>query len=372
MNITETAGGSSSKAQENGDASNESERPLKKARFAWQVKGKYHLKNDANNTAKTSSPTSSDHDAAESSGSGSSNNRGTEQNLDILGDYLMKQDFNTLDSVISPSDQTLLTPSTSISNEKVPYPRYVSSFEQNSNNVLKRSSESSNDKLHSVSRTLIQSFTEDQCIARWQTKQMVKGFVDNTINRVLDVWIHAPLRPEDEHPRFVALEVADFINNLPGDNSVENEGILMAISAHGLQQPASSNSSDTNDDNYLNSSPNNTDDFRPLTPLPSDEESREPVNSNNLCDTDTSSNDLDMAWSYSDEQKNECDDVSPFPLIPDATSLSYQDVNTSHQNSGVGCDDIDNTGDNHCDFLDEAILFAIQSKGLTTFGSDYG
>lgn len=176
MNIAETAGGSSRKGQENGDASNESERPLKKARFAWQVKGKYHLKNDANETAKPSTAATSDPDVPESSSSTSNNhNRGTEQNLEILGDYyLMKQDFNSFDSVIVTPEQSLLTPSTSISNERLPYPRYVSSYEQNvTNNGLKRSSES-NDDLNClpVSMVFSQNFTEDQCIARWQTKQV--------------------------------------------------------------------------------------------------------------------------------------------------------------------------------------------------------
>lgn len=203
---------------------------------------------------------------------------------------------------------------------------------------------------------------------------MVKGFVDNTINRVLDLWIQTPLPPEDNRSRSVALDVADFINNLPGDNSIENEGILMAISAHGLQHPANSSNSNEIDDNFQNIDAANdeAESFRPLTPLPSDDESQEQANNNNQCDTDTSSNDLDMAWSYADDKKNESNDMSPFPLFPEASSLSYQGVHDSHQNSSGDCDGIENPVDNHCDFLDEAILFAIQSKGLTTFGSDYG
>ncbi|CAB3221717.1 unnamed protein product [Arctia plantaginis] len=374
MNTTETAEGSSCKGQENGDASNESERPLKKARFAWQVKGKYHLKNDANDTVKASSTTSPDPDTALPSGSGSSSsNRDTEQKLEIFGDYLMKQDFQTLDCVISAPDESL-TPSTSIPvNERLPYPRYMSSYEQNMpNSVFKKNSESSNiTKTLPSSVVVAPSFTEDQCIARWQIIQMVRGFIDNTINRVLDLELQPPLPPEDGRFYYVARDVADFINNLPGDNSIENEGILMAISAHGLQHPRNSYSNIHIENSNRNRVPDDADNIHLLTPLPSDDESHEPVNNINECDTDTSSNDLDMSWSY-DDQKNENSDMTVFPLFPDSTNLSYQSVNESPQNSSTECEVIENPVDNHCDFVDEAILFAIQSKGLTTFGSDYG
>uniref|UniRef100_A0A1E1WJ78 Uncharacterized protein n=1 Tax=Pectinophora gossypiella TaxID=13191 RepID=A0A1E1WJ78_PECGO len=236
MNMSETAGETSCKRQENGDASTGSERPLKKARFAWQVKGnrKYHLKNDANDGKLASTSTS------ESETAGSSQNESekhelvgsTEQNLEILGDYLLKQDFNTLDSVITDSDKSLLKPCTSLSTEKLECPRYVSSRTTISRDL-------------SIPPSLMatQSYNEDQCIARWQARQMAKGFVDNTINRVLDSWMVAPL-PADIDNQFLALDVAEFINNLPGDNSIENEGILMAISAHGLQNTSGSSSND--------------------------------------------------------------------------------------------------------------------------------
>lgn len=372
MNLAETAGGSSRKGQENGDAPNESERPLKKARFAWQVKGKYHLKNDLKDTNTKSTDAIAAPDVAGSSSSASSdnNNIGSEENLEIIGDYLMRRDFNTLDSVYTTTDQSFLLPKPNISNEELSYPRYVSSYEQNMvSSALKRTSEST-DEMNMVPMSMVvsQNFAEEQCIARWQAKQMVKGFVDNSINHVLDFWIQAPLPPEDEPSRYVALDVADFINNLPGDNSIENEGILMAISAHGLQQPTRSNSTNLVDGKNTNNVSEDSDHFQPLTPQPSDDESHEPVNINNQYDTDTSSNNIDMPWSYSDDHKNGSDDMTAFQLFPDP-SLSYQTVGDTNQNSSTECDGIDNS---NCDFLDAAILFAIQSKGLTTFGSDYG
>lgn len=205
---------------------------------------------------------------------------------------------------------------------------------------------------------------------------MAKGFVDNTINRVLDSWIQVPLPPEEDGSRFLALDVADFINNLPGDNSIENEGILMAISAHGLQNTSNSSNTSCKDTEGIceptNIAIRSPSPQRSLSPLPSDDESHEQLNNDNQCDTDNSSNDLDMPWSYSDDQKNESNDMTPFPLFPDTSSLSYQYLNSNHQNSNAACDGVDNVADNPCDFLDTAVLFAIQSKGLTTFGSDYG
>lgn len=178
---------------------------------------------------------------------------------------------------------------------------------------------------------------------------MAKGVIDNTINRVLDSWI------QEDGSRFLALDVTDVINNLPGHNSIENEGILMAISAHGLQNTSNSSSSSSLDiDDLCNPTISTASETqtpspqRSLSPLPSDDESQEPLI--NPCDIDNSSNDLDLPWSYSDDQKNE---------ISDLTHFNSNDFD-------------EEMADNHCDFLDAAVMFAIQSKGLTTLGTDYG
>nr|XP_049702510.1 uncharacterized protein LOC126055830 [Helicoverpa armigera] len=391
MNLDESAGCSSSKGQENGDASNGSERPLKKARFAWQVKGKYHLKNETSGQPKTSTTESIDPPAvAGSSGSGSSNNIGTEQNLERLGDYLMKQDFNTLDSVMAEPDNSHLNPSAT---DNFQYPRYVSSrVEALPRHILQTDyNYNDDDEMESVPMSLVpsQCYTEDQCIARWQARQMAKGVVDNTINRVLDTWVHVPVPPEDNSTRTLALDVADFINNLPSDNSVENEGILMAISAHGLQNPDFDEFRESPTDEQFNNIE------LCLSPFNSDDEN--PVNRNHTCHLGTSSADLDMPWSYSDDQKDD------YAMIPGAASLSYQFLaenlrnqnnmeieddnndesfdylNENQNNSDEASDDATDDatdaaaeGDNHCDFLDAAVLYAIQSRGLTTFGSEYG
>lgn len=174
MNKAETAEGSSCKRQENGDASNESERPLKKARFAWQVKGKYHLKNETNDTVKASSTTLPDPDVALTSDSGSSTSSiNTDQKLEILEDYLMEQDFKTLDRVISASDKSVAPSTSKPKNESLPCPQYMSSCEQNPNNILKTSNEGRKIKNTCPSSMVVSpSYAEDHCITRWQIIQV--------------------------------------------------------------------------------------------------------------------------------------------------------------------------------------------------------
>lgn len=172
MNIPDSTGESSCKRQENGDASNGSERPLKKARFAWQVKGKYHLKNESTEV-KASSGSSNDTENAGSSTQSETKSSlvgNTEQNLEILGDYLLKQDFNTLDSVITDSEKTLLKPSTSVTSEKIEYPIYIRSCDRTNSRTtgISRTEEMS----IPMSMVVTPNYSEDQCIARWQARQV--------------------------------------------------------------------------------------------------------------------------------------------------------------------------------------------------------
>ncbi|KAI5643839.1 hypothetical protein NE865_04015 [Phthorimaea operculella] len=360
MNSSGTSGEPSCKRQENGDASTGSERPLKKARFAWQVKGnrKYHLKNETSE-AITASATSSESGKPSSSQNESISHDlvgSTEQNLEILGDYLLKQDFNTLDSVIADSDKSLLKPSTSLPTEKLEYPRYVSSYDNSSNTSSSRDDQMS----LSLSMVASQSYNEDQCIARWQARQMAKGFVDNTINRVLDSWMMQPL-PAEVDSRFLALDVAEFINNLPGDNSIENEGILMAISAHGLQNTSTSSSNnESHKDLSKEAFPS-----RSNSPINSEEESEM---NNNKRENDDS--DLDeMTW-----PKEANDSETGFSMYPDLSSSSYLSYVDNEQLPNTNNDFEGATNDytSHFDFMDAAVSFAIQNKGLTSFGTDYG
>lgn len=60
MNNNENNIGGSSSGQENGDPKPKQDRPLKKARFAWQVKGKHHLKTDSSENNNNEPSTASD------------------------------------------------------------------------------------------------------------------------------------------------------------------------------------------------------------------------------------------------------------------------------------------------------------------------
>lgn len=215
---------------------------------------------------------------------------------------------------------------------------------------------------------------------------MAKGFVDNTINRVLDSWMIAPLPAEMDTNRFLALDVAEFINNLPGDNSIENEGILMAISAHGLQK--TSTSSIIEDCHKLESCTsssvtNNVFPSPPSSPMSSDDETVEdvtktdavpdfkkdmkPVTSSYLC-----SESMDTCLKNNREQNTFT--VPPFSIFPEAAGPNREIENLLKSDN---CYDEhlspnDDIFANHFDFMDAAVSFAIQNKGLTSYGTDYG
>uniref|UniRef100_A0A2A4J9K2 Uncharacterized protein n=1 Tax=Heliothis virescens TaxID=7102 RepID=A0A2A4J9K2_HELVI len=375
MNNDESAGGSSSRGQENGDASNGSERPLKKARFPWQVKGKYHLKNDTSDQPKTSTESTDPPAIAGSSGSG--NHRGgnhrvanriiyTEQDRAMLSE-ITKKSFNTLDPDMADQGDPHHNPRRT---NNFQYPRLVrSQVPIDPRDVLRIDID---DEMESVPMSLVptECNTEDQCIARWQARQMTRGIVDNTVNRVLDSWVNVPVPAEHQSTRNLALDVADFVNNLPSDNSVENEGILMAISAHGLQNP----------DFDLDETPDfSTLEFC-LSPFNSDDEGDGPVKLHHTCgikpDDYASFRDAArLSYQFLTEnlrnQQNNMDTEAD--ELNNDESFDYLDENQN--NSDDGSDDAAEVAieeDNHCDFLDAAVLYAIQNRGLTTFESDYG
>lgn len=153
MDYIKSTGESLFKGREDGDAATGSERPLKKARFAWQVKGKYHLKNDTDETNKNIKSPSAE--SSSSKLSSSSQGSSSTSRYDVE---------NYLDSVRNP-DCSSTTPINSFSNEEWQYPRYISSCERTSNSLL---GSNSCNKMKTVSMTS----TEDQCIAQWQAKQV--------------------------------------------------------------------------------------------------------------------------------------------------------------------------------------------------------
>ncbi|XP_041980790.1 uncharacterized protein LOC121734324 [Aricia agestis] len=336
MNISESADESSCsscKRQENGDSTTETDRPLKKARFAWQVKGKYHLKNEIS-LDKSSKSTPEGSVAGTFSENESECKKicsTVEPNLEILGN-LFEQDLCTLDSV-TKSDQQILP--NRISEEKLPYPKPLST-----ENV---------DIIEYESNMNIRNELEDQCIASWQARQMTKCFLDNTINSLIDGWMRGPLLTDIDDDRFTVFGDPEPLED-NNDDSIENEGILMAISAHGLQNASASSEYSTDSTNTSN---NDSKPFLspPSSPQPEILDSSTSFRNDKVYVDDISKNTSqdDYAYSPCDSNKNEIGEDF------DTINNNYSDNDNSHY-----------------DFLDTAVSFAIQYKGLTSYGTDYG
>ncbi|KAJ8718562.1 hypothetical protein PYW08_002799 [Mythimna loreyi] len=413
MNLEESSEVSSCNGQENGDGFNGSERPLKKARFAWQVKGKYHLKNENNDPAKISTTESTACETAGPSGSGcnssNSNNIDTEQDIQTISGYSLNKNFETLDSVNdadksglkpnrrnlssreSPSSNSFMSSSTlpeeilkdsrSFTYQNKTESKVVKPIDAQTgvsqvpiSNYMFQSDDNCDEyEFGLMSMMTTQNYTEDQCIARWQAKQMAKGPLDNTINRILDYMKQNPL--EEGNATLESFDVADIINDRPGVDSIENEGILMAISAHGLQNTSNSSSSS----NSMSSSSMSMD-FKeicvPGIKSPALRISFSPIHSDDECNEEIH-HEFEYAldkvqWPYSEKLKTEDNETIPTPTFHGTSSLSFQNLYENLHDNDAAPNDVALDNDNHHDFLDAAVLFAIQSKGLTTFGTDYG
>lgn len=171
----------------------EHEKPMKKARFLWEVKGKYHLKDslnknnnkDQNNKAALETDNTTDE---------------TFQNEEHADQCEKKEPCNCLQQFLSKSEDILIDidddmNSNQIEGDAFDFPSLLGSNEKN----------------------------QDYYLRKWQARQIARGFVDNTINSVLETWA---TRPSD---------VGDFVENCHNDGQVEDDAILMAIQEHGLQ-----------------------------------------------------------------------------------------------------------------------------------------
>lgn len=184
----DTEEGESSKKQ----GSEGTDKPLKKARYAWEVKGKYHLKEKNQNNNENCNETSRTQTEGGSSEACCSSNNKQQSSMDLLmsaADKIMEFEL--------PADAL---------NERV-VPQDVPAGE-----------------------VALGEEAEDYYLLRWQARQLAKGFVDNTINKVLEQWR-------------LSVHASDlFLENCDGDELVEDEGILMAIQSHGLRQELNYNS----------------------------------------------------------------------------------------------------------------------------------
>ncbi|RZC36638.1 hypothetical protein BDFB_002907 [Asbolus verrucosus] len=164
----------------------ENSRPLKKAKYVWQVKGKYHLKSSCQNKTE---PVVTDH---------------KDKSCDC-SKHDSKEDIckgKCIDKFLAKTE-TLLD---SDEDENV------------SKNIDKSIS-------NEIPITLVSPYpkNQDYYLRKWQARQIARGYIDNTINSVLETWVSAPFDAED------------FVENCDDDGHIEDEGILMAIQAHGLQ-----------------------------------------------------------------------------------------------------------------------------------------
>lgn len=186
---------------------NQNDRPLKKAKYVWEVKGKYHLKSNEKTKTGESSNTNI------SCGCDKMNNIENEAYKEKCIDALLEKTESILDSDEDNATQ-LQNIETSISSE--------------------------------IPITLItpKPHVEDYYLQKWQARQIARGYIDNTINSVLENWsnTNAPFDAED------------FVENCINDGHVEDEGILMAIQAHGLQSKETSQQRSTAEAEQLNDS----------------------------------------------------------------------------------------------------------------------
>lgn len=178
---------------------NEHEKPLKKARYLWEVKGKHHLKDNCK-----------------------LNNNNKKKCIDKMDKV---EETSTMDDLKS-------------------YPKHIPNCEnKDSCNCLQQFLAKSEDIMDNIEEELdlnpledVEDFplsllgpqekNNDYYLRKWQARQIARGFVDNTINSVLETWT---TRPPD---------TSDFVENCCNDGQVEDDAILMAIQEHGLQSRA--------------------------------------------------------------------------------------------------------------------------------------
>ncbi|XP_074034836.1 uncharacterized protein [Leptinotarsa decemlineata] len=184
----------------------EDDRPLKKARFVWEVKGKYHLKDsrknnnpDLSNTFASNNQTKNDNMIANER-SEKEIQCSTNQNQECSSRCCLETLLTKTESIMSNVNEEFSSIVDGVFLDEDPI-TFVS---------LKRK-------------------TEEYFLQKWQARQLARGFVDNTINSVLDTYSNPPF------------DATDFVENCQNDVQVEDDAILMAIQSHGLQSSSQRN-----------------------------------------------------------------------------------------------------------------------------------
>lgn len=333
----------------------DSDRPLKKARYLWQVKGKYHLKDNTRNFTSENmitedieeNPVNTNKDKENLSIELPMNNNVSQNKNNNSNDV---RDRNIVEQLILSTDKILDFPSS-------PH-----------RNIDK----SISDEIP-ITLVIPRPKNEDFYLRKWQARQIAKGFVDNTINRVLENWMVAPF------------DATDFVENCDNDGQVEDEGILMAIQSHGLQPGSrlSVNSTGNGSRNPCSPRISNSSECscsRQRTNLTSNKQvpfhsrpyenmeqeyyenlcvlkDTEPIEPNKVLDPGRSSKEIFEAVHSEDSKEND-PTLHITENIQDLV-LPNNNYETMH---------IDDT-----DFLDAAVSAAIKKKGLSSYNCvDYG
>lgn len=217
-------------------------KPLKKAHYLWQIKGNYHLKN----SIQTSETRESSLSEASSS---------THQGQINGGMILDVNEANTqVDCAPTlcehhPSQRGGRDSLLKSTNE---YPA-LSPVQMSATTVSCVVCDTFNENVKKASLSVEEERSRtppvplshaDWNVRKWQTRQLAKAFMDNTINCVLEEMGFTPVPesapdsdPDDVLGSINFYQVTDNTSEEEEeDESVENEGILSAIQRHGLQR----------------------------------------------------------------------------------------------------------------------------------------
>nr|CAH7744621.1 unnamed protein product [Callosobruchus chinensis] len=171
------------------DLQNDDEKPLKKAKYMWQVKGKQHLRQSANTneslmvadiSSTTLEPT-------------------TSTKLNSCEDLRYLENNNESPSI--PNRSTLLQVAP-VCQVRVPAPQLI----------------------------------YDKLQRRWEAKQMARCIVDNTVNSLLDNFRNQSVNGNALLFQGIDFDAHDSVCEVCNhDGQVEDDAILMAIQSHGLR-----------------------------------------------------------------------------------------------------------------------------------------
>ncbi|XP_046734411.1 uncharacterized protein LOC124404370 [Diprion similis] len=170
-------------------------------------------------------------------------------------------------------------------------------------------------------------------LKKWQARQVAKGFVDNTINRVLENYVIS-LPFNEMYPR---------LN--PRTDDMEDRAVAMAIQNHGLVQPTV---------NYV---PSADPPARRNNPVNEYWVREDGVIEQGRCTCPLSS-----------EQKNKADNLAGSAASADETCGSLK----QDEENACWVGDKGDENNQQQDFLERAVAEAIKKKGLSALSVDYG